>query len=106
MAGLEDLVMSLQVGQLFDKRVSDDAVQTYQNALGRSNFCHKLECMTHVTQQPRKNRRNIIWFNSPFSKNVKTNIARSFLKLVDSHFPIGHKLHKVFNRNTIKVRVV
>ena len=58
----------------------------------------------HVTQQPRRNRqRNIIWFNPPFSKNVKTNIARSFLKLVDTHFPIGNKLHKIFNRNTVKV---
>ena len=87
-----------------DKQVFDDAVQTYQNALGHSNFSHKLEYMPHVTQQPRRNRqRNIIWFNPPFSKNVKTNIARSFLKLVDTHFPIGNKLHKIFNRNTVKV---
>ena len=89
-----------------DKQVFDDAVQTYQNALGHSNFSHKLEYKPHVTQQPRRNRqRNIIWFNPPFSKNVKTNIARmrSFLKLVDTHFPIGNKLHKIFNRNTVKV---
>ena len=83
-----------------DKQVFDDAVQTYQNVLGHSNFSHKPEYMPHVTQQPRRNRqRNIIWFNPPFSKNVKTNIARSFLK----HFPIGNKLHKIFNRNTVKV---
>ena len=43
------------------------------------------------------------WFNPPFSKNVKTNIARSFLELVDTHFAIGNKLHKIFNRNTVKV---
>ena len=87
-----------------DKQVFDDAVQTYQNALGHRNFSHKLEYMPHLTQQPRRNRqRNIIWFNPPFSKNVKTNIARSFLKLIDTHFPIGSKLHKIFNRNTVKV---
>ena len=87
-----------------DKQVFDDAVQTYQNALGHSNFSHKLEYMSHVTQQPRRNRQHyIIWFNPSFSKNVKTNIARSFLKLVDTHFPIGSKLHKIFNRNTVKV---
>ena len=52
----------------------------------------------------RRNRqRNVIWFNPPFSKNVKTNIARSFLHLVDTHFPASHKLHKIFNRNTVKV---
>ena len=74
------------------------------HALGHSSFSHKLEYMPHVTQQPRRNRqRNIIWFNPPFSKNVKTNIVRSFLKLIDTHFPIGNKLHKIFNRNTVKV---
>ena len=87
-----------------DKQVFDDAVQSYQNALGYSNFRHELVYMPHVTQQPHRSRqRNIIWFNPPFSKNVKTNIARSFLKLVDTHFPIGNKLHKIFNRNTVKV---
>ena len=33
--------------------------------------------------------------STPLSeKNVKTNIARSFIHLVDTHFPAGHKLHK------------
>ena len=27
----------------------------------------------------------------------------NFLKLVDTHFPNGNKLHKIFNRNTVKV---
>ena len=31
-----------------DKQVFDDAVQTYKNALGNSNFSHKLEYMPHV----------------------------------------------------------
>ena len=34
---------------------------------------------------------------------VKTNIARNFLQLLDKHFPPGHKLHKIFNRNNVKV---
>ena len=73
-------------------------------ALGHSKVSHKLEYTPHETQRPRRNRqRNVIWFNPPFSKNVKTNIARSFLHLVDTHFPAGHKLHKIFNRNTVKV---
>ena len=41
--------------------------------------------------------------STPLSaKNVKTNIARSFLHLVDTHFPAGHKLHKIFNRNNVR----
>ena len=87
-----------------DKQTFEDAAPAYQNALGHSNFSHKLEYTQHETQRPRRNRqRNVIWFNPPFSKNVKTNIARSFLHLVDTHFPAGHKLHKIFNRNTVKV---
>ena len=60
--------------------------------------------MKQAPQKTRRNRqRNIIWFNPPFSKNVKTNIARNFLCLIDKHFPPNHKLHKIFNRNTVKV---
>ncbi len=60
-----------------------------------------------MKQAPRKTRRNrqrnIIWFNPPLSKNVKTNIACNFLCPIEKHFPPNHKLHKIFNRNTVKV---
>ena len=42
---------------------------------------------------------NVIWFNPPYSKNVKTNIARDFLRLLDKHFPPSHKLYSIFNRH-------
>ena len=52
----------------------------------------------------RKNRpRNIIWFNPPYSADTETNVAKTFLKLIDRHFPKSHILHKVFNRNNVKV---
>ena len=52
----------------------------------------------------RKNRpRNIIWFNPPYSADIETNVAKIFLKLIDKHFPKSHILHKVFNRNNVKV---
>ena len=44
------------------------------------------------------------WFNPPYNKNVKTNMGKIFLKLVDKHFPKSNKLHKIFNKNTLKVR--
>ena len=34
---------------------------------------------------------------------VKTNIGRAFISLIDRCFPTGHKLRKIFNRNTIKL---
>ena len=52
----------------------------------------------------KKNRgRNILWFNPPFCKSVKTNIGRIFLKLVRKHFHKNHNLHKIFNTNSIKI---
>ena len=50
-----------------------------------------------------KRKHNIIWFNPPFSQNVETKIGNHLLALVDLHFPVNHKLHKIFNRNSIKV---
>ena len=55
------------------------------------------------TEKPKNRQRNIIWFNPPFNKNVSTNVAQAFLKLIDKHFPKSNKLHKIFNRNTVKV---
>ena len=75
-----------------DKQVVDNASQTYQNALGHSNFSPSWNtCHVHSNHAGTGNARDIIWFNPPFSKNVKTNIARSFLKLSDTHCPAGHK---------------
>ena len=53
--------------------------------------------------EKRKQTRNIIWFNPPYSKTIRTNVAREFLKLIDKHFPKTSPFHKIFNRNTIKV---
>ena len=76
----------------------------YQNALRHSNFDHEFTYTQDARQRTRRNRqRNIIWFNPPFSKSVNTNIGREFLSLIDKHFPLQHKLHKIFNRNTLKV---
>ena len=47
--------------------------------------------------------RNIIWFNPPFSSNVKTNVGKLFLTLLKKHFPRNHKHHKLFNKNNVKI---
>ena len=44
-----------------------------------------------------------MWWNPPFSVNVKTNVGAQFFKLLDKHFPKGHPLHKALNRNTVKM---
>ena len=64
------------------------------------------EASKPIYNQPKNSRnrgRNIIWFNPPFSLNVISNIAKDFLRLLDQNFPKHHRLHKIFNRNNVKV---
>ena len=56
-----------------------------------------------TTKRKRNRKRKVTYFNPPFCSSVKTNIGKIFLNLVDKHFPKHHKLHKIINRNTIKV---
>ena len=46
---------------------------------------------------------SIVCLNPPYSKNVLTNVGQSFLKIIHEEFPADHPLHKIFNRNTVKI---
>ena len=78
-------------------------------ALERSGHTHILTYKPEEVEGavPRRRRRRkktgIIWFNPPWCNSVTTDVGRKFLNLVDSCFPPGHRLHKIFNRKTIKV---
>ena len=91
-----------------DEASFNKAAPLYQKALDTSGYTHCLKFSTPPASQPsnpdRKNRhRNIIWYNPPYSKNVATNLGKSFLKILDEEFPKDHVLHKIFNRNTVKI---
>ena len=76
----------------------------YEEALKKSGHKVKLEYKPPGELKPKKRvKKHVTWFNPPFSKNVATNIGAKFLQLVDVHFPRGSTLHKVCNRNTLKV---
>ena len=77
----------------------------YQEALNKSGYNYNLFLQSHNdTQRSRRNRpRNTLWYNPPFSKNVKTNVGKCFLSLIDQHFPKSNPLHKIFNGNTLKL---
>ena len=76
----------------------------YKEPLKKCGYKGKLQYIQPILQQnnTRRRTRKIIWFNPPFSLNVKTNVAKMFLQLIDTHFPPANKLHKIFNHNTIK----
>ena len=54
-------------------------------------------------KKKKRKKRQIIWFNPPFNKNVKTNVGKNFLLLIDKHFPKDSPLRQVVNRNCVKV---
>ena len=54
-------------------------------------------------QKSRNRKRNILWFNPPWNLEVKTNIGKEFLKLVEECFHPENPLSKICNRKTVKV---
>ena len=45
----------------------------------------------------------MIWYNPPYSANTKTNIGKIFVNLINKHFPKTNNVHKIFNKNTVKI---
>ena len=88
-----------------DEDAFNEAAPLCQEALCKSGYAYKLKFNPAPERPPNQHRRlrNIIWFNLPFNKNVHTYIGRAFINLIDKCFPTGHKLRKVFNRNTVKL---
>ena len=84
------------------KEIFDAAAPIYQAELQRAGYKHKLEY--NEQQAPkRKRRRKIIWFNPPYSMDLKTNIGQKFLRLIDKHFPRGSILYPLINRYKVKL---
>ena len=99
-----------QLPKSISKRISKifkQSVLIYEKALKDSGFNEKLvynkENTSNEQDEQKKRKRKLIRFNLPYSNTVNTNVGKLFLKLVKQHFPKGHKLHKIFNKNTIKV---
>ena len=81
------------------------AEPVYQKAIDNM---HLLTFSSHTSTQSsnlrRKNRkRDIIWYNLPFSKNVATNVGGTLLQLLVVQFLEEHVLHKIFNRITFSI---
>ena len=86
-----------------DKRSFDSAAPPYQEALRKSGYNYNLNFDPQPSKDKRSRQRNILWFNPPYNANVATNIGHTFLKIIDECFPKSNLLHKIFNRNTVKL---
>ena len=86
--------------------IFNESKEIYQKALEKSGYWQTLKyhpANENVSNNKRTRKRNLIWFNPPFSANVKTKVGNYFLNLIRKPFPPHHKFSKLFNRNTIKV---
>ena len=101
-----------QIPAMISKRISnnscdqnefDRAAPEYNKALADSGYAEHLVFSPDTRKRKQTRKRNRIWFNPPFSLNVKTNIGKEFFRLLDKHFPNHHRYYKLFNRNTVKL---
>ena len=90
--------------------IFNQAAPTYQEALGKSGYAYKLKYNptqqhtgTENTTRKRQRTRKITWFNPPYSASVGTNIGQKFINMLETCFPPSHQLHKILNRNTVKI---
>ena len=88
------------------KEIFEETAPYYEQQLSNCGYKEKLNYRDPTPQNlitKRKRQRNILWFNPPYSKTVKTKIGKFFLQVIKKHFPKEHKFHKIFNRNTLKL---
>ena len=93
---------------LSNEEIFNKSIKIYSKTLKESGFTDELKYLSNYVQElgnknRRKRKRKLIWFNPPYSKNVKTNVGKVFLKLSKKIFPTSHILYKVFNKNTVRI---
>ena len=91
-----------------DETTFNNSKGLFNNTMVQSGFEHKItfqkqQKTSTVANNTKNRKRNIIWFNPPFSLNVSTNISKKFFSLLSKHFSKTHQLHKLFNHNNVKV---
>ena len=70
-----------------DEAVFNSTKIEYKDALKKSGYKVNLKYTAKTTAKPKKNRQtNIIWFNTPFNKSVKTKVVKIFFSFIRQTF--------------------
>ena len=90
------------------KKEFDEAKGEYKEALEKAGYKSEMvyqgqEVVGKDRKRKRRRKKNVIWYNPPFSKNVKTNIGKVFFGLLQRNFPPKHPLHCLFNKKTVSL---
>ena len=81
----------------------DKVSPQYEEILKKSGFSEKLVYVRPSVRSRRRRNRQVLWYNPPFDRQVKSNVGKTFLDLIDRHFPPNHRLRRLLNRSTVKV---
>ena len=79
------------------------------NKLSNSGFSENINYLSHSAahapnnKNKKKRSRNIIWFDPPFSNSVTTNIGKEFFSLLAKHLIPSNRLHKIINKQNVKL---
>ena len=90
-----------------NRHIFNQSIPYYENASRKNGYNVSLKYTPTQNQDENNHQREqrkwkIIWFKTPYSLNVRTNLGKLFLKLLDCHFPRAHKFYKMLNRKTVK----
>ena len=82
-----------------NKQIFNSAKPEYEKDLNDSGYKNvNLKYRARKEHRKKNNqKRKVICFNSPYSKQVSTNIAKRFPNFLDQHFPKQHRLYKIFH---------
>ena len=103
-------IAKLSANEKIFKESSKRYIEALKNSGFKEDFRYLKEDITNVItkennyyDQKNKNRkREIIWFNPPFSKLANIDVGKYFFRLIDKHFKQDNILHEIFNRKTLK----
>ena len=74
----------------------------FKEAMRRAGHSEELDYMEEDEPSKTKRKRNVMYFNPPWSANISTNIVGKFLTLVRKHFSVGSPLYHLFNPKKLK----
>ena len=89
-----------------NKEIFERSKQEYEEALKNDGYRIKLEYQDREesnTQKRRNRSRKMLWFNPPYNVEVVSNLWKEFFMLLKRNFPSGSPLHKIFNKNCVKL---
>ena len=99
--------IELRLSQLsVTEEIFKNSSKPYKEALTKAGYKYETRYQQKIRQNTtttKNRRRNIIWFNPPYSANVVTKVGKHFLSSLDKYFPPRKEFHKIFNRNTVKI---